>query len=47
MWNLKKNDTNEYIYKIDILIENKVMVTKGKGEVGYIRSLELAYFNLC
>ena len=33
MWNLKKNDTNELIYKteIDPQTENKLMVTKGKG----------------
>ena len=33
MWNLKKNDTNELIYKteIDSDIENKVMVTKGES----------------
>ena len=35
MWNLKKNDTNELIYKteIDSQTENKLVVTKGrKGE---------------
>ena len=33
MWNLKKNDTNELIYKteIDSQTENKLVVTKGKG----------------
>ena len=33
MWNLKKNDTNELIYKTEIDspdIENKLMVTKGE-----------------
>ena len=31
MWSLKKNDTNELIYRreIDSDIENKLMVTKG------------------
>ena len=28
MWNLKKNDTNELIYKAEIDIENKLMVNK-------------------
>ena len=32
MWNLK-NNTNEHIYKTENrLIENKLMVTKGKAE---------------
>ena len=31
MWNLK-NDTNELIYKIETLIENKLTVTKGERE---------------
>ena len=32
MWNLKKNDTNELIYKTETLTdkENKLMVTKGE-----------------
>ena len=36
MWNLKKKDTNELIYKIEILtdIENKFMLTKGEGMEG-------------
>ena len=36
MWNLKKKDTNELIYKIEILtdIENKFMLTKGEGREG-------------
>ena len=36
MWNLKKNDTNEFIYKaqIDPQTENKFMVTKGQGGEG-------------
>ena len=29
MWNLKKNDTNELIYKAEIDIEKKLMVNKG------------------
>ena len=29
MWNLKY-DTNEFIYKTEIDIENKLMVTKGE-----------------
>ena len=35
-----KNDTNEYIYKtkIDSQTENKLMVTKGRREVGSIQS---------
>ena len=34
MWNIKKNDTNELIYKINrsIDIENKLKVTKGERE---------------
>ena len=33
MWNLKKNDTNELIYKTETLtdLENELMVTRGKG----------------
>ena len=33
MWNLKKNSTNELIYKTNRLtdIENKLMSTKGEG----------------
>ena len=30
MWNLKKNDTNEHIYKTEIDSQNKLMVTKGE-----------------
>ena len=30
MWNLKKNGTNELIYKRETHIENKLMVTKGE-----------------
>ena len=33
MWNLKKNGTNEFIYKAEIRVigvENKLMVTKGE-----------------
>ena len=35
MWNLKKNDTNELIYKTNTLtdIENKLMVSKGDSGV--------------
>ena len=34
MWNIKKNGTNELIYKINrsIDIENKLKVTKGERE---------------
>ena len=35
MWNLKKNDTNELIYKTEIIptdTENKFMVTKGEKQ---------------
>ena len=36
MWSLKINDTNELIYETDLqTIENKPMVTKGKGRGGY------------
>jgi len=37
MWNLKKNDTNEFIYKKETHsdLENEFMVTKGeRGEEG-------------
>ena len=37
MWNLK-NDTNDLIYKIEIVtdVENKLMVSKGEwGKLGY------------
>ena len=30
LWNRKKNDTNELIYKTETDIENKVMVIKGE-----------------
>ena len=30
MWTLKKNDTNELIYKTETDFENKLMVTKGE-----------------
>ena len=33
MWNLKKNDTNELIYKTETDTENKLMVTKGENGV--------------
>ena len=29
MWNLKRNDANELIYKRDL--ENKLLVARGKG----------------
>ena len=33
MWNLKKYDTNELIYKTETLtdLEDELMVTRGKG----------------
>ena len=36
MWNLKKNDTNELIYKTetDSDLENELMVSRGKGGEG-------------
>ena len=36
MQNLKKNDTNELIYKTETLtdLENELMVTRGKGGEG-------------
>ena len=36
MWNLKKNDTNELIYKTNRFTDfkNKLMVTKGGKAVG-------------
>ena len=29
MWNLKKNDTNEFIYKTEMASQNEFMVTRG------------------
>ena len=31
MWNLKRNDTKELIYKAETDLENELMVTVGEG----------------
>ena len=45
MWNLKKEDTDEFIYKTDI--ENKIMVTKREKEGRINSSLGLIDTHCC
>ena len=39
MWNLKRNDTNEFTYKTERLtdLENELMVAEGNGYLGSLR----------
>ena len=46
MWNVKKNGTNELIYKMEIEstdVENKFTVTKGesKGEINWETGIDI------
>ena len=48
MWNQKKNDINELIYKTVIRVtdvENKFMVTRGKGWEGITGRMRLTYIH--
>ena len=50
MWNLKKNDTNELIYKTETdsqTLKENVWLPKGKKQEGQIRSSGLTYTNYC
>ena len=49
MWNLKRNDTNELIYKIETnsQLENKLRVPGGEGwGEGIVREFEIYMYTL-